>query len=689
MDEVQFIVRPHSLRVHSYRSPTFCDFCGQLLFGIIRQGLKCEGCNCNFHKRCAFKIPNNCTPPLESLEIMANENSTISMVSSNSPITKRSGPSDNWWGSGRPAWIDVALHKRVQVPHTFTLHTFKKPTICQLCSKLLLGICRQGYRCKDCKFSVHKRCMKYAAKNCTSEVLYINQRSVNQYGTIPEINQITISDLPDSNHSLDTLDTNDEKNSGTDETNGHSELTPNGSCIPLQRLIQTQIPLKKPSKELYSNWIIHYTDADQERKCYFWVLDTKNLSMFLTEDSEEPCCIIQLSEILNLATSYGSNNSISNVVTPSYYFLFVTAKLTYFVGAPSDEVLFENGVGEELAKFWEKAISEALQPNSIISDSSLGLYDIFLFVMILLVLQYQQIIKGKDITSKYQIDQNEILGAGQFGIVYGGALRCNGRAIAIKVVDKSLFSSTQERRLKNEVDILQSVSHPGVVILENVYETPEKVFVVMEKLDGDMLELILSSPRSRLNERMTKYLVLQILYALRYLHSKNVAHCDLKPENVLILKHEEALPQIKLCDFGFAKIIGERSFRKSIVGTPAYLAPEVFKNKRYNRLLDLWSVGVIIYVSLSGTFPFNEDEEIKDQIESAAFMYPDNPWAEISQDAINLINNLLQIELKKRYSVDKAIYHKWLQVSDRTVTAYFYFFSTCYTLIARIDYYGL
>ena len=95
------------------------------------------GCNCNFHKRCAFKIPNNCTPPLESLEIMADENSTISMVSSNSPITKRSGTSDNWWGSGRPAWIDVALHKRVQVPHTFTLHTFKKPTICQLCSKLV------------------------------------------------------------------------------------------------------------------------------------------------------------------------------------------------------------------------------------------------------------------------------------------------------------------------------------------------------------------------------------------------------------------------------------------------------------------------------------------------------------------------------------------------------------------------
>ena len=89
---------------------------------------------------------------------------------------------------------------------------------------------------------------------------------------------------------------------------------------------------------------------------------------------------------------------------------------------------------------------------------------------------------------------------------------------------------------------------------------------------------------------------------------------------------------MKLCDFGFARIIGEKSFRRSVVGTPAYLAPEVLRSKGYNRSLDMWSVGVIIYVSLSGTFPFNEDEDINDQIQNAAFMYPSNPWKEISEE---------------------------------------------------------
>lgn len=90
--------------------------------------------------------------------------------------------------------------------------------------------------------------------------------------------------------------------------------------------------------------------------------------------------------------------------------------------------------------------------------------------------------------------------------------------------------------------------------------------------------------------------------------------------------------QVKLCDFGFARIIGEKSFRRSVVGTPAYLAPEVLLNQGYNRSLDMWSVGVIMYVSLSGTFPFNEDEDINDQIHNAAFMYPPNPWKQISSD---------------------------------------------------------
>lgn len=291
-----------------------------------------------------------------------------------------------------------------------------------------------------------------------------------------------------------------------------------------------------------------------------------------------------------------------------------------------------------------------------------------------------------DMSQLYQIFPDEVLGSGQFGIVYGGVHRKSSRMVAIKVIDKLRFPTKQEAQLKNEVAILQNLSHQSVVNLERMFETPERIFVVMEKLKGDMLEMILSSEKGRLSERITKFLITQILVALKHLHSKNIVHCDLKPENVLLSSNSD-FTQVKLCDFGFARIIGEKSFRRSVVGTPAYLAPEVLRNKGYNRSLDMWSVGVIVYVSLSGTFPFNEDEDINEQIQNAAFMYPPNPWKEISSDgkltialpifffiqnncinlmisfaAIDLINNLLQVKQRKRFSVDKSLLHVWLQV---------------------------
>lgn len=90
------------------------------------------------------------------------------------------------------------------------------------------------------------------------------------------------------------------------------------------------------------------------------------------------------------------------------------------------------------------------------------------------------------------------------------------------------------------------------------------------------------------------------------------------------------------------------------------MAPEALnRTKRYNRLLDMWSVGIIIYVSLAGVFPFNENEDLTDQIKNAAFLFPTNPWSEISEAAIDLIKNLVVVEIQKRFTVYRAAQHRW------------------------------
>uniref|UniRef100_A0A8C9ETA0 protein kinase C n=1 Tax=Pavo cristatus TaxID=9049 RepID=A0A8C9ETA0_PAVCR len=609
-----FQIRPHALYVHSYKAPTFCDYCGEMLWGLVRQGLKCEGCGLNYHKRCAFKIPNNCSGvrkrrlsnvslPGAGLSVPRPAQAEYTSSASEERCCPEPSKRIPSW-SGRPIWMEKMVLCRVKVPHTFAVHSYTRPTICQYCKRLLKGLFRQGMQCKDCRFNCHKRCASKVPKDCLGEVVFNGGKMRNML-------------------------------SNTDES--------------LERGMS----------------ILETVQLRTVKKRHYWRLDSKCLTLFQNESGTKYYKEIPLSEILQVTQPRDFSNMVQG--SNPYCFEIITDTMVYFVGENNGSshhspVLAATGVGLDVAQGWEKAIRQALMPvtpqASVCTAAGQGKdhKDLSLSISV----SNCQVQENVDISSVYQIFADEVLGSGQFGIVYGGKHRKTGRDVAIKVIDKMRFPTKQESQLRNEVAILQNLHHPGIVNLECMFETPERVFVVMEKLHGDMLEMILSSEKSRLPERITKFMVTQILVALRNLHFKNIVHCDLKPENVL-LASAEPFPQVKLCDFGFARIIGEKSFRRSVVGTPAYLAPEVLRSKGYNRSLDMWSVGVIVYVSLSGTFPFNEDEDINDQIQNAAFMYPPNPWKEISSEAIDLINNLLQVKMRKRFSVDKSLSHPWLQ----------------------------
>ncbi|KAF1376984.1 hypothetical protein PFLUV_G00217170 [Perca fluviatilis] len=678
-----FQIRPHALYVHSYKAPAFCDDCGEMLWGLVRQGLKCEGCGLNYHKRCAFKIPNNCSgvkkrrlsnislpgaimsiarpPSTEFAQTPQEERPLLGAGKRNSLL------------SGRPIWMEKMVLGRVKVPHTFSVHTYTRPTICQYCKRLLKGLFRQGMQCKDCKFNCHKRCAAKIPRDCLGEVDFNGEpasHSLDSEATMEVDNCDTNSD---GGHSLDEQDDKLFFNEGHGCTDGEKDdetlraISPcTSSNIPLMRVVQSIKHTKRKSATMVKEgWMVHYTSTDNLRKRHYWRLDSKTLTLFQNESGAKYYKEIPLSEILQVepAQDFGSLPQGSN----AHCFEVITTNMVYYVGEDGgglhhNPVLAASGVGRDVGQSWEKAIRQAMMPvtpkASVGTGHSQG--KDHKEVSISISVSNSQIQENVDISSVYQIFADEVLGSGQFGIVYGGKHRKTGRDVAIKIIDKMRFPTKQESQLRNEVAILQNLHHPGIVNLDCMFETPEQVFVIMEKLHGDMLEMILSSEKSRLPERLTKFLVTQILVALRHLHFKNVVHCDLKPENVL-LASAEPFPQVKLCDFGFARIIGEKSFRRSVVGTPAYLAPEVLRSKGYNRSLDMWSVGVIIYVSLSGTFPFNEDEDINDQIQNAAFMYPSNPWKEISEQATDLINNLLQVKMRKRYSVDKSLSHPWLQ----------------------------
>ncbi|XP_047033869.1 serine/threonine-protein kinase D3 isoform X1 [Helicoverpa zea] len=675
--------RPHALAVHSYKAPTFCDFCGEMLFGLVRQGLKCEGCGLNYHKRCAVKVPSNCTSPVTPGAAGAggrrvSGNTSAGGTGGRSPSrgsTASHTSHDDSLVSGkqsRSASRAGSLGWALAIPHTFEVHSYTRPTVCRHCKRLLRGLFKQGLQCRDCHYNAHRKCLPFVPKDCGAEIRDPHSEYQDSCSTGSELSET--ARLPDDesddggNEAAESAAGDDgevelrrrEEPPQRDTAAERSASRPSSSSsspsanIPLMRIVQSVKHTKKRDGQwLKEGWLVHFTNKDKTLRRHYWRLDSKSITLFTSEQGSKYYKEIPLNEILAIDTARQPHAGIDVM----HCFEVRTANVDYLVGveeacaAPRD-----SGLGAHAARSWETALRHALMPVTHHTAESRGM-----------AAEAEGSGAGgegearvTDMAQLYQIYPDEVLGSGQFGIVYGGLHRRSKRPVAIKVIDKLRFPTKQEAQLKNEVAILQNLSHPGVVNLERMFETPERIFVVMEKLKGDMLEMILSHENGRLTERITKFLVAQILVALKHLHEKNIVHCDLKPENVLLSTDEE-FPQVKLCDFGFARIIGEKSFRRSVVGTPAYLAPEVLRNKGYNRSLDMWSVGVIIYVSLSGTFPFNEDEDINEQIQNAAFMYPPTPWREISAEAIDLINNLLQVKQRKRLSVDKSVSHAWLQ----------------------------
>lgn len=301
-----FQIRPHALYVHSYKAPTFCDYCGEMLWGLVRQGLKCEGCGLNYHKRCAFKIPNNCSGvrkrrlsnvslPGAGLSVPRPAQAEYTSSASEERCCPEPSKRIPSW-SGRPIWMEKMVLCRVKVPHTFAVHSYTRPTICQYCKRLLKGLFRQGMQCKDCRFNCHKRCASKVPKDCLGEVVFNGEpASPGQDLDLPmevdssEMNSDGSRGLDDTEESstpedkiffMDPSDLDTDKDEEAVKT-----ISPSTSNnIPLMRVVQSIKHTKRKSSTMVKEgWMVHYTSRDNLRKRHYWRLDSKCLTLFQNE----------------------------------------------------------------------------------------------------------------------------------------------------------------------------------------------------------------------------------------------------------------------------------------------------------------------------------------------------------------------------------------------------------------------
>nr|XP_684726.6 death-associated protein kinase 2 [Danio rerio] len=263
-------------------------------------------------------------------------------------------------------------------------------------------------------------------------------------------------------------------------------------------------------------------------------------------------------------------------------------------------------------------------------------------------------------------DIGEVLGSGQFAIVKCCKEKSTGMEYAAKLIKKRQHQASrrgiQREEIEREVNILQELQHPNIIAMHDLYENRTDVTLVLELVSGGELFDFLAQKESLCEEEATEF-IKQILNGVQYLHSKKIAHFDLKPENIMLLDNNVQLPRIKLIDFGLAHRIKDGVEFKNIFGTPEFVAPEIVNYEPLGLEADMWSIGVITYILLSGASPFLGDskQETLANISAVNFEFDEEFFGSTSELAKSFIRQLLVKDTRKRLKIQDALNHPWIK----------------------------
>mmetsp|Transcript_27465 Transcript_27465/g.56307 ORF Transcript_27465/g.56307 Transcript_27465/m.56307 type:complete len:603 (+) Transcript_27465:181-1989(+) len=264
----------------------------------------------------------------------------------------------------------------------------------------------------------------------------------------------------------------------------------------------------------------------------------------------------------------------------------------------------------------------------------------------------------------YCIERVE-LGKGKFGSVRLATHRKTGQTAAIKIMQKRDKDEKELRLMLREIEIMKNVQHPNCIEFYGMYESRNHLYIVMELVTGgQLLDRIIE--KDHYSETEAARVFTQMISAIDYLHSVGIVHRDLKPENILYANAKPDSP-IKIVDFGLGKLVELRELESGRIrlwsrcGSPNYVAPEILLRKGYGMECDVWSAGVILFISLSGAPPFDQASVEKkfQHIKKASFGFPEPQWSGISDTVKDLITHMLCLDVKERYTCKQCLEHAW------------------------------
>lgn len=280
---------------------------------------------------------------------------------------------------------------------------------------------------------------------------------------------------------------------------------------------------------------------------------------------------------------------------------------------------------------------------------------------------YRQVQLQQDVDPRQKFDILPELGRGTFGTVFLCREKCTGLELAAKIVPcKKKKERTDAVR---EIDIMSCLHHPRLIQLYDAFDYENKVYVILELVQGGELFERVIDDDFVLTEKACAVFMRQICEGMEYIHSRSIIHLDMKPENILCLT--KTGNRIKIIDFGFARRYDSKKKLQVMFGTPEFTAPEVLNYDEIYFYTDMWSLGVICYVLLSGLSPFvgQNDMATMNNVTQGKYSFKYNSFEAVSEDAKDFVRKLLVRDGTQRLTARSALEHKWLAETTVQSTA--------------------
>jgi len=525
--------RVHQVNGHKFmavylKQPTFCSHCRDFIWGLGKQAYQCQVCVCVVHKRCHEMIITRCPG--------VNE-----------------GKDDDQSGA----------RFKINVPHRFEVHTYRKFTFCDHCGSLLYGLIKQGLQCQACTMNVHKRCKDLVANTC---------------GLNPRMMADILSDMGMSVGKL-SLPKKGKSGGGHRSQVNYGEGAPQGQGDSAKELATQMTELQIQAQ---------------------WEMDRKMKERF--------------------------------------------------------------GNMAEQGKSVKREAGAGLQGERLSTAANL-----------------QELVNKQAGTHKSCLEDFrflKVLGKGSFGKVMLAERTESDEVFAIKVLKKDVIIQDDdvECTMTEKRILALAANHPFLTSLHSCFQTKDRLFFVMEYVNGGDLMFQIQRAR-KFDEARARFYAAEVTLALQYLHRHGVIYRDLKLDNIML----DAEGHVKIADFGMCKEgIKEGVTTSTFCGTPDYIAPEILQELDYGASVDWWALGVLMYEMMAGQPPFEADNE-DDLFESILHddvLYP--VW--LSKEAVSILKGFMQKNVNKRlgcvksHGGEEAIKHhpffrdvKWKELEERRI----------------------